>query len=303
MLNDRAEPSTPATAAAKPALASLIPPAALNRWPLLVGFAALAVPTLVSLGNGTWTKEAGAHGPIVLATGAWLIWRNAAVMRQLAAPGSQVLGWLAFLASLGLYVFGRTFDFITFEAMGLFGVGLSMLYVLFGGRALLKTWFPFFYLAFLIPPPNWLMDRLTAPLKQFVSSAATGALYLTGLPIEREGVTIHVAQYSLLVEDACSGMNSLVGLIAISLFYIYLLRGSSVRYSAVLTLFVVPIAVLGNILRVMTLILLTYFAGDEVAQGFIHGLAGLFLFAVDLLLVFGVDVVLARFLPKSWRPQ
>jgi exosortase len=298
MPSDRAEPAPSATA-----ISRLIPPAALRRWPLLVGFAALGVPTLVSLGNGTWTREVGAHGPIVLATGAWLVWRNAASMRELAAPGSQILGWAAFLASLVLYVFGRTFDFITFEAMGLFGVGLSMLYVVFGARALLKNWFPFFYLAFLIPPPNWLMDRLTAPLKQFVSSAATGSLYLTGLPIEREGVTIHVAQYSLLVEDACSGMNSLVGLIAISLFYIYLLRGSSVRYSAVLTLFVVPIAILGNILRVMTLILLTYFAGDEIAQGFIHGVAGLFLFAVDLLLVFAVDLMLARFLPKAWRPQ
>ena len=51
--------------------------------------------------------------------------------------------------------------------------------------------------------------------------------------MKREGVTIRVAQYQLLVEDACSGMNSLIGLTAISLFYIYLLRGSSIRYAGI----------------------------------------------------------------------
>ncbi len=52
-----------------------------------------------------------------------------------------------------------------------------------------------------------------------------------GVPVARQGVTIFVDQYQLLVEDACSGMNSIVGLIAVSLLYIYLMRGSSWRYS------------------------------------------------------------------------
>jgi hypothetical protein len=52
----------------------------------------------------------------------------------------------------------------------------------------------------------------------------------------------------------------------------------------------------------MTLILLTYFGGDEMAQGFLHMTAGLFLFAVDLILVFLVDQVMMKTLPKSWRP-
>ena len=51
----------------------------------------------------------------------------------------------------------------------------------------------------------------------------------------------------------------------------------------------------------MVLILLTYFFGDQVAQGFLHETAGMFLFAVDLLLVFILDSVLWRTLPKSWK--
>jgi exosortase/archaeosortase family protein len=97
-------------------------------------------------------------------------------------------------------------------------------------------------------------------------------------------------------------MNSIVGLVAVSLLYIYLLRGSNLRYSALLTATTIPIAILGNIIRIMTLILLTYFGGDELAQGFLHMTAGLFLFAVDLILVFMVDRLLMQILPKSWRP-
>jgi exosortase len=272
-----------------------------KHWPLLLGFAALAVPTIASLGKQVWTRESGAHGPIILATGGWLVWREAASFRELAKSGSPWLTTLALVASLLLYVFGRAFDFITFEAAGVYGVALTMLYAWVGMTAILKHWFPLFYLGFSVPPPNWLIDQITGPLKQFVSQVATTSLRATGLPIEREGVTIQVAQYQLLVEDACSGMNSLVGLSAISLLYIYLLRGSSVRYSLILTLFIIPIAIAGNILRVMTLILLTYFFGDQVAQGFLHFAAGIFLFAVDLILVFAVDQAIAKVLPKSWR--
>ena len=70
-----------------------------------------------------------------------------------------------------------------------------------------------------------------------------------------------VGPYQLLVEDACSGMNSLIGLIAITLFYIYLLRNASWRYSAFLVALIIPIAIMANVLRIITLILLTYFFG------------------------------------------
>ena len=273
----------------------------LQHWPMLVGFALLAAPTLQSLGKQVWSRESGAHGPIILATGGWLLWRETTALRSIARPGATWLAAAALIFSLFIYVFGRAFDFISLETAGVYGVGLSMFYAMLGSAALLKSWFPLFYLGFSVPPPTWLIDQLTGPLKQFVSSAATAILETVGLPIMREGVTIHVAQYQLLVEDACSGMNSLIGLSAISLLYIYLLRGSSLRYSAVLTLFIIPIAVLGNILRVMTLILLTYFYGDQVAQGFLHFVAGIFLFTVDLFLVYLVDLALARVLPKSWR--
>jgi exosortase len=258
-------------------------------WAVWIALLALAIPTLITLGQQVWSTEAGAQGPIVLFTGAWLVWRKFPDLKRDAQPGSSWLTALLAAGALGLYIFGRAYDFISIEVAGFYGVAITFAYSYFGFRALRKIWFPLFYLAFVIPPPGWLMDELTVPLKGFVSLASTSLLQMFGVPVMREGVALFVAQYQLLVEDACSGMNSLTGLIAISLFYIYLLRDASWRYSLLLVCLVIPIAVVANIIRIIILILLTYFFGDGVAQSFLHLSAGMFLFALALALVFLLD--------------
>jgi len=271
-----------------------------SGWWLAAPFALLAIPTGVSLDQQDWGRDFGAYGPIVLATGAWLVWRQIPQFRANAAPANGWITWPLLILSFCLYVFGRAFDFLTIETAGLYGVGLAILHSKVGLRALLTNWFPLLYLAFVIPIPGSLLAEVTAPLKEFVSYVATGILSHVGLPVVREGVTLYVAQYQLLVEDACSGMNSIVGLVAVSLLYIYLMRGASWAYSLVLVALVIPIAVLTNILRIMTLVLLTYYAGNEVAQGFLHFTAGMVLFAVALVIVFALDTVLYRFFrPKA----
>ncbi|MBT9471370.1 MAG: exosortase V [Phenylobacterium sp.] len=263
-----------------------------------MAFAVLAIPTIISLGDQVWSRESGAHGPIVLLTGGWLIWRKLPDLRRAAVPGQSWLTVAMLCVALPLYVFGRAYDFISLEVAGLYGVGAAILHAHFGLRALFMNWFPFLYLAFVIPPPEWLIDRLTAPLKLFVSYVTTAGLQAVGVPVFREGVTLMVAQYQLLVEDACSGMNSITGLVAISLFYIYLLRNASWRYSLFLVCLVIPIAIIANIIRVATLVLLTYFFGDAVAQGFLHMAAGLLLFTSALLLVFLVDHLISYVLGR-----
>ena len=264
-----------------------------QEWPLWLGFLVLALPTVYRLAIQTWSREFGAYGPIVLATGGWLLWRQAAEFRSRARPGNPWLAALILTGALISYVFGRAYDFLTLETAGVYGAGLAMMYSRFGAAVMLKHWFPFVYLAFSIPPPNSFLADVTGPLKELVSWAATSWLDGWGVPVVREGVTIFVAQYQLLVEDACSGMNSLVGLIAVSLLYIYLMRGSSWRYSIALLFFVIPIAIVANIFRIMVLILLTYYFGDAVAQGFLHFTAGMFLFATALVFVFGLDQLIA----------
>ncbi|HEV2365930.1 MAG TPA: exosortase V [Caulobacteraceae bacterium] len=272
-----------------------------GAWLLAAGLLVLGLPTAWSLKDQVWSHDFGAYGPIILAAGGWLLWREAGKWGAAARPGPAWATALILLPSLGSYVFGRAYDYITLETAGVYGVFLAMLWATIGPRLMVRHWFPLLYLALVIPPPNSLLDSATAPLKQFVTWAATSGLAHFGVPVAREGVTIFVAQYQLLVEDACSGMNSIVGLTAVSLLYVYLMRGSSLLYSLALTAFVIPIAIVANIVRIVVLVLLTYFFGDAVAQSFLHFTAGMLLFATALLLVFALDRLFAAVLARRRR--
>ena len=267
-------------------------------WPLALGFAALAIPAAYSLGTETWSREEGAHGPLVLCTAAWLLWRQIPELRRSGTPGRAWIVFAGMSVSLAMYIFGEAFDFITMEAAGLYGAGLTIFYSLFGASELARNWFIFLYLLFAVPPPRSWLDHATFPLKQFVSSAATTLLQPFGIPATHEGVVIYVAQYQFLVEDACSGLNSIIGLLAISLFYIYLSRGSSWRYSLFLAALTIPIAIIANIFRIIILILLTEFAGNDIAQGFMHFAAGIVVFAISLALIFAIDSLLTTFISR-----
>lgn len=263
-----------------------------RHWLLLLGFAAVIVPTLGTLGRGPWSTEAGVHGPLVVATGLWLIVRRLPQIRALAQPGSFAVALAILLPALALYVFGRAYDFISVEVGALLLALLAVAYAYLGPKVLRLMWFPIFYLGFVIPLPGWLLDQITSPLKLFVSEFVTGGLTLAGYPVVRVGVTLYVEQYQLLVEDACAGLNSLISLAAIGLFYVYILRNTNWRYALLLLALVVPIAILANCVRVAALVLLTYYYGDAVAQGFLHDFAGMVTFTSALLFLFLVDTLL-----------
>jgi exosortase len=268
-------------------------------WLMVLGLCALVGPTLVSLAQQYWSRENGVHSPIVLATGLWLLWRARAVLVQLQQPGHPLIGGGLIAVMLPLYVFGRAFDFLSLEVAALLGVLGSVFYLYFGRHAVRHIWFPLVYLGFLVPPPGWLIDAVTAGLKSFVSIVSTQLLALAGYPVARIGVTLYVAQFQLLVEDACSGMNSLVSLTSVSLFYIYLLHASSWRYALFLTCWILPIAILANIFRVLVLVLITYYWGNEAAQGFLHNSAGLAMFVAALLGIFAIDRIWAPLMRKK----
>ncbi|MBA2920731.1 exosortase V [Sphingomonas sp. MAH-20] len=260
-----------------------------RHWPLLLGLAVLAFPTLYAVATGSWTGEAGVHGPIVLATGIWLFARRWKELLGIQHPGRTGIMLAVLVPSLLLYIFGRAFDFLVFQALAFLGVCIAVFYASFGAEALRRMWFPILYLGFVVPLPNWVITTLTAPMKEYVSYTATWLLSHAGYPIVREGVTLYVAQYQLLVEDACAGLNSLISLTAISLFYIYILHNASWRYALFLMLWIVPVALLANLVRVIILVLITYHFGNAAAQGFLHSTAGLVMFATALLGIFLVD--------------
>lgn len=265
-----------------------------SRLLLLLGVALVLFPSLRALVEQSWSSEAGMHGPITLATALWLIARRRKEITAIARPGSipVVIAGLAFVVPS--YIFGRAFDFLSIEASALLGMLTIAAYAHYGGAVLRKMWFVILYLGFLIPLPGWVIDELTAPLKTFASWAATGTLQALGYPILREGVTLWIMQYQLLVEDACAGLNSLMSLTAISLFYIYILHNASWRYALFLVLWIIPVAIFANIVRIIALVLVTYYFGDAAAQGFLHSTAGIVMFVVAVLGIFIIDSMIQR---------
>ncbi len=273
-----------------------------RHWPLWLGIAAVVVPTLGALGSGPWSTEAGVHGPLVVATGIWLVIRRMPQIRLLQERGSLGVALAMLGPALVLYALGRAYDFISVEVAALLLALFAAAYAYAGPKVLRLMWFPIFYLGFVIPLPGWLLDQITAPLKMLVSQVVTESLGAFGYPVARVGVTIYVAQYQLLVEDACAGLNSLISLAAIGLFYVYILRNTNWRYALLLLTLVVPIAIAANCVRVAALVLLTYYYGDAVAQGFLHQFAGMVTFTSALLLLFLVDALLTPVRNALARP-
>ncbi|WP_448586853.1 exosortase V [Thermaurantiacus sp.] len=265
----------------------------LALWPVLtLGLLALAIPTLISVATQSWTREEGVHGPLVLATAGWLIWRRWGEIVANARPGHLGLAGGVVVLAAAVYAFGRAFGFLLLEAGGLYIAGVAIAYALIGWRMLRRLWFPILYLGFAVPLPGWLLDSLTLPLKYVVSDVVTAIMSRLGYPIVQVGVTLYIAQYQLLVEDACAGLNSIISLTAMSLFYIYLMHNASWRYALILVTLVLPIAILANVVRVIILVLVTYYLGDEMAQGYLHDGAGLVTFVSALLLIFAIDWLL-----------
>lgn len=260
-----------------------------RHWPLVAGLALLLVPTMIAIATQSWTGEAGVHGPIVLATGIWLFARRWKELQSIQQPGRWGLTLAILVPSLLVYAFSRAFGFLATEALAMGGVFVAIFYGWFGAEAVKRMWFPMLYMAFVVPMPGWVVTTLTSPMKEWVSASATWLLGKAGYPIVREGVTLYVAQYQLLVEDACAGLNSLISLTAISLFYIYILHNASWRYALFLMCWIIPVALLANLVRVSILVLITYHFGNAAAQGFLHSTAGLVMFATALIGIFVVD--------------
>lgn len=259
---------------------------------LVAGILAIAIPTFIGVARNSWSTEQGAHGPIILATGLWLLARQWPDKADQHPPASVYPAMGALFICLVGYVLSRITQIVELEGFAMFGVFLCLLYALIGGRAMRAIWFPLFYLAFTLPPPDQVVAAVTQPLKIFISQVAIDLLYALGYPVGGEGVVMQIGQYQLLVAAACSGLNSLVTLFALSLFYVYLRHRLQVRYAMLLIAIIIPIAIFANFVRVIILVLLTYHAGEAAAQGFMHNFAGLAMFMVAISCIFLADVVL-----------
>jgi exosortase len=258
---------------------------------LLLGLATIVGPTVLSLGKWSWSTEAGAHGPIVLATAIWLIWRD----RGLLADGRAQPLWpgvIVLLLALMAYLVGRVTGVMALEGVAAIMTCVIIAFLRWGAIILTRFWFHILYLFFILTPPeNW-MFVATRPLKQALSAAAVESMSWLGMSIAGSVTTIFVEGYRLQVAAACSGVNSMVGITAIGLFYIYLRHGSQPRYALVLAALLIPLTIIINFLRILMLIVATYYYGDGAVFHFAHDFGGMGMFMLALLALLGIDALL-----------
>lgn len=277
----------------------------LSIWlPIIAGLAALYVPTLRELFASLWRSGEQTHGPLVLGIACALLYRRWPAMPPAGEDArGAVAGWSVFGLGLVLYVVGRSQDIVALEIGSAIWLLASILLLVHGTAALRAQWFPLFFMMFMIPLPAPVVDAVTMPMKIAVSAVAEQILFWVGFPVARAGVILQIAQYRLLVADACAGLHTLFTLEALGLLYLNVVRCDSLLRNATLALCVVPIAFAANVVRVVVLTLVTYRYGDDAGQGFLHDFAGLVLFVTALLLVIVADAILRRVVPLRGFPR
>jgi len=272
-------------------------------WPILFGMLVLYVPTFFDLLNGLWSTESQMHGPIILALSIWLMFRLwPDICPQRVEKYSMFSGWVVFLLALFLYIIGRSQRIVQFELASIIFMLTSILLMKRGRLGFKTMWFPLFFMFFMIPLPGSAIIFLTMPMKMAVSYVTEHILYFADYPIARNGVILQIGQYQLLVADACAGLQTLLTLESLGLFYLNVVRHTSVFRNVVLALLIIPISFSANVIRVITLTLITYYFGDVAGQGFLHGFAGIVLFLSALLLILGSDSFL-QYCIKSYNSK
>jgi len=276
------------------AFALPLPRAHASEWLIaLAGFAAMYLPIYWWAANGIWQTDDQAHGAIILLVVGWLFWRQQQAILAAPREPAPVTGWAAFATGLLIYLVGRALNVSILELASQLPLILGILLILRGWPAVRAAWFPLIYIVFMVPLPGVFVDAVTGPLKQWISIIAENSLYAAGYPIARNGVMLSIGQYQLLVADACSGLHSMFSLSGLGVLYMYFAARRSLVHNGILLVSILPIAFLANIVRVMVLVLVTYYLGDEAGQGFLHGAAGMVLLLVALAILFGLDTLLS----------
>ncbi|MFY9954438.1 exosortase [Bradyrhizobium sp.] len=271
-------------------------------WPFVLGASVVAAytPTLITLAQGPWQTEQEGHGPLIIAAALWLVWQSREKLRAAEVSPAPMSGWLLLLFGLAVLILARNQDIWFLEVASEIPVIAGCVLLLAGWKVLRIVAFPIGFLIFSAPAPGWMVDAATVPLKVLISDSVTQVLYSAGYPIAQNGVVILIGPYQLLVQDACSGMNSIFALSAIGVFYVYAFRWQEKIRGLILMALIVPITIVANFLRVMALVLIAYYGGVDKIEGPLHDLTGIALFIVAIALMFLCDVFISL-CANLWR--
>lgn len=289
--------------------------AAMNFTKSMVFRLALLAVTLVTVGFGYWLLLSD-HAPVIFASNfedmsygwyvpvfsLYVLWRE---RRELVASlGAPSLGGflLLFPAMVAGYLGVRGFQ-IRLEIVGFAMTILALGWIFFGVRTARRLAFPCCFLFFCIPLATFL-DVVTIHLRLLAVTIAEHALLGFGADVVRQGTMLGARDGAFLIDvaDPCSGLRSLFAMMALTAGYAYFTQPTWLR-RAVLFCFSIPIAIIGNIVRILSIAFLAAFTSQDFALGFYHDYSGYAVFAVAILLMLATGSLMTRLLPQVAPPR
>ncbi len=248
-----------------------------------------------------YLDENYSHGFLIPLVSAYVLWTRRDSLRRAGSQGEgNALGLAVCLAGLALYVLGRAGAEFFLQRSSLMVVTTGAVLWVWGRPTLRLAGGPLAFLLFMVPLPYLVYDSVAFPLKLLAARVATETLFHLGVPVFREGNIIHLANQTLEVADACSGIRSLVSLVALGVVFAYFTEPSRWK-RVVLVVSTIPIAILANAFRVMGTGLLTHYVSPKAAEGFFHTFSGWLVFVVAFGLLIALGGALRLFRPRGGR--
>jgi exosortase len=270
---------------------------------LIAMVAALYAPILGRLAYQWWSDADYSHGILVPFVSLYLIWRKRAELAKIPSKPSFGGGLFVVLGSLVVMFLGSLGAELSLARVSIVGV-ICGLIVYFRGWAMLKALtFPIAFLLFCIPLPHLLYNEIVFPLQFIASGFATRMLEILNIfPIMREGNVLVMPGLRLEVVEACSGIRSLISLLALAAGYGYLAEKSNVvRWFMFLAM--IPLAIVSNGTRVMITALMAHYIGPKAAEGFMHEFSGWVIFVVATILFLALHSLTVAIRKKlGWIP-
>jgi exosortase len=237
-----------------------------------------------------WTDPDYGHGFFVPLFSCFALWRERRRWMAVEIRPSN-FGLLVMIGAVGLLLLGSLGAELFTSRFSLIVLLAGVILFLFGSQMLRAVAFPLAFLILMIPIPAIIYNQITFPLQLLASRLAAFWLELVNVPVLRDGNVLVMSNYSLEVVEACSGIRSLVTLIALAVIYGHLVEPRRWVHW-VLAILMVPIAIVSNALRVMGAGMIAHRFGPEAAEGFLHTFSGWVIFVVALLALLGCHRVL-----------
>lgn len=232
------------------------------------------------------------HGFIVPFMSAYFVYERWNQLRTLPIQ-SNLLGIPILILGVGMLIIGSVGAELFAQRISFIAVITGLILLILGKRILMTLSLPIVFLLFMIPLPAIVVNTIAFPLQIFAAQTASFCLFNLGIPVLREGNLISLAGSTLEVAEACSGLRSLVALLALGTVYAYFSQRQMWKRWT-LVLLSIPIAILANAFRVTGTGVLANYWGTEAAEGFYHTFEGWIVFVVAFILLLGCGTIITK---------